>query len=440
VIGTKAETVGVMRSEYGDGLRIVLGGSGTGPDATEQMSGGVIGGILDFQNNILRPAQNEIGRIAAVLGESMNELHSSGYDLDGDTGTDLFTISDPGVAASTNNTGSATITASFIRTNNDAYDIDASGTVDAADITQLRDSWQASDYELAFDGADWTLTRLSDNTSEVISNAPNVNANGTFTSSDGFVVDVGVGVANNGDRFLIRPFKQTASDIQVAITNPRDYAAANSFDPSYELEYQGGNDWKITRESDGFSTIITDAGGGGTLTATDATTSGFFDEGFEITVPGAPVIGDTYKIHPFDSSKSDLTTTVTNKSQVVERNVLDTSGWDTYSGGIRVGNNENAIAIASLQTARLVDNGNNTINDAYNQLVSTVGIQANQARVSGKAQEIMLEQSRLKRDAVSGVNLDEEAADLIRYQQAYQAAAKVMAAADQMFKSLMSSF
>jgi len=440
VVGTNAETIGVSRSEFGDGLRIILGQSGTGPDATEQLSGGVIGGILDFQSDILRPAENEIGRIAAALAESMNELHSSGYDLDGDTGVDLFSIDDPNVASSTNNTGGAVVSASFVRTTADAYDIDSSGSVDATDIKQLRDNWQASDYQLEYQSGSWKLTRLSDNSDVTLT--ANTNIPPTLTATDGFVVNVAGGAANEGDKFLIRPFQYAASDIQVAISNPRDFAAANSFDPSYELEYQGGNDWKITRESDGLSTIVTNDGlpADSILTAADSTSSGLFDEGFEITLPGGvPVIGDTYTIHPFDSTQSELTTTVINKTQVVERNVLNTSGWDTYSGGIRVGNNENAIAISDLQTAKLIGNGSSTINDAYNQLVSSVGIQANQARVSGEAQGIMLEQSKLARDAVSGVNLDEEAADLIRFQQAYQAAAKVMAAADQMFKSLMNS-
>ena len=86
-----------------------------------------------------------------------------------------------------------------------------------------------------------------------------------------------------------------------------------------------------------------------------------------------------------------------------------------------------------------VERCTSTINDTYNQLVSTVGIKTSQANISMKSQGIVLEQSKLARDSVSGVNLDEEAADLLRYQQAYQAAAKVMAASDQMFKTLLNS-
>jgi flagellar hook-associated protein 1 FlgK len=407
------------------------------------MSGGVIGGVLEFQKEVQRPAQNEIGRLAAVLAESFNELHRQGYDLNGNTGADFFNYSGPNVVGSTRNTGTAVVTAAFVTTVGDAYDINGDLAVDSADIAQLKGNWQASDYELRDNGATWSLTRLSDNTNVALT----ANANGTVTTADGFVLNINInatiGAQADGDHFLIRPFQNSAADISVAIDNPREFAAANSVDPAYELEYLGvsgaDTNWKITRLSDGFSTTVTDVGTDGFLTATDTTLSGLFDEGFEVALPGAPAVGDKFQIHPFDSSTSELTTTVVNKGKTIERNVLNTSGWDTYSGGVRAGNNENALALVNIQTDKLIGSGTSTLNDAYNQLVSSVGIKTNQAKISMKAQGIMLEQAKLKRDNISGVNLDEEAADLIRYQQAYQAAAKVMAAADQMFKTLMSS-
>lgn len=431
VIGSNSETVGVIQSDYqGDGFRVVLGAAHV--DVTEQMSGGVIGGVLDFQRDVQRPAQNEIGRLAAVMAENFNELHREGYDLNGNTGNDFFNYSGPNVVGSTTNTGTAVVTASFITTVGDAYDVDGSGLpVDSTDIDLLRGNWQASDYELVDEGATWSLTRLSDNTSVALT----TNANGTVTAADGFVLnidlDATVGVQADGDRFLIRPFQNTAADISVAITNPRDFAAANSIDPAYELEYLGADDWRVTRLSDGHSITIND-GATDTVTVTD---------GFDIDVTGITNMGDKFQIHPFDSASSERTTTVTDKANIIRRNVLNMDDFNIEANPVevRLGNNENALALTNLQTDKLMGSGTATMNDAYNQLVSFVGIKSNQAKLSMKAQGIMLDQSIQARDSVSGVNLDEEAADLIRFQQAYQAAAKVMAAADQMFKTLMSS-
>ncbi|MDH3355449.1 MAG: flagellar hook-associated protein FlgK, partial [Chromatiales bacterium] len=358
VIGAHSETVGVMQDQYqGNGFRVFMGGAKI--DVTDAMSGGVIGGILDFQKEIQRPAQNEIGRMAAVLAENFNELHREGYDLNGNTGVDFFNYSGPNVSANTRNTSSGEVTASFVRTVDDAGTLGVPGTMD--DVAQLRSKWQASDYELEYDATttSWSMTRLTDNTTVALTvnnNNPAFPTVTSYTAADGFVVDVSAIdvsglVAGDKDRFLVRPFQTTAGDLSVGITEPAQFAAANSIDPTYELEYLGvptANDWKITRLSDGFSATVTNDGlpADNVLTAADSTLSGagvgLFDEGFEITLPAAPVIGDKYQIHPFNAAASELTTTVQNKAKTIERNVLNTSSWDTYSGGVRVGNNENA--------------------------------------------------------------------------------------------------
>lgn len=439
VVGSHAETLGIIQSDYqGNGFRVVLGSAKV--DVTAQMSGGVIGGILDFQSEVQRPAQNEIGRMAAVLAENFNDLHREGYDLKGNTGSDFFNYSGPTVVASTKNQdGSLIVTASFVTTTGDAYNIDGIGTVDSADIAQLNSNWQASDYELVKSGAlgagTWTLTRLSDNTNVTLTPT---NGGTTLTAEDGLVITApDPTTANEGERFLIRPFQETAADISVAITDPRDFAAANATDPAYELEYMGpaGSDiWKITRLSDGQSTAVL-----------GSSSQGIISDGFEIALPDVLSLtpGQKYQINPFDSdpTASGLTVTVNDKAQVIRRNVLNMDDFNTEANpvGIRPGNNENALAFANIQTDNLLGSGTISLDDAYNQLVASVGIKTNQAKTSMQAQGIMLEQSKLARDSVSGVNLDEEAADLIKFQQAYQAAAKVMAAADAMFKSLMNS-
>ena len=436
VVGGESKQVGVAQSEYqGDGYRVVMGDSNV--DVTDAMSGGVIGGILDFQNEVLRPAQNEIGRLAAVVAESSNALHSEGYDLNGNTGNDFFNYSGPKVVASSQNTDSSlTVSASFITTTDDAYDVDGNGSVDSSDLSQLKGNWQASDYELVSNGGDWTLTRLSDNTNVSLNVTNNINGTVTLKAEDGLLITAPDSTSvDDGEKFLIRPFQDSAAEISTAITDPYNIAAAGATDPIYELEYLGtpaADSWKITRLSDGQSSTV--LGGSSTETISD---------GFSVDLPDVNTLtpGQTYQIHPFDSDASELSTTVNDREQIIRRNVLNMDDFNTESSpaSVRPGNNENVLALANLQTDKLMGSGTNTMSDTYNQLVSSVGIKTNQAKTSMDVQGIVLEQSKMARDSVSGVNLDEEAANLMKYQQAYEAAAKVMAVADDMFKTLMNS-
>ncbi|MFZ0254786.1 MAG: flagellar hook-associated protein FlgK [Gammaproteobacteria bacterium] len=102
-----------------------------------------------------------------------------------------------------------------------------------------------------------------------------------------------------------------------------------------------------------------------------------------------------------------------------------------------VGDNRNALELAKLQEMLTLENNNATFSGAYGQLVASVGAVTQKAEAHRSAQEALLSQVTDARDAVSGVNLDEEAANLLRYQQAYEASARVIAAADATFNSLL---
>jgi flagellar hook-associated protein 1 FlgK len=103
------------------------------------------------------------------------------------------------------------------------------------------------------------------------------------------------------------------------------------------------------------------------------------------------------------------------------------------------GDNRNALALAGLQTENLLNGGATSYQGAYGSLVADVAVKTSQAESAAKTGQVLLDQSIAARDSVSGVNLDEEAANLIRYQQAYQAAAQVISVADQMFQVLLNA-
>ncbi len=101
------------------------------------------------------------------------------------------------------------------------------------------------------------------------------------------------------------------------------------------------------------------------------------------------------------------------------------------------GNNENALALAALQTTKLMNGNTATFQSAYSQTVSFVGNKSREVQVAEKAQESQLQQATEAQQALSGVNLDEEAANLIRFQQAYQASARVMSLAGTLFEEIL---
>ena len=134
-------------------------------------------------------------------------------------------------------------------------------------------------------------------------------------------------------------------------------------------------------------------------------------------------------------------------------NLTATDGWSvTISGEAWVGDvfyvdnntsgtgdNRNALELAELQLKGIMVGGNATFHEAYSEIVTSVGNRTQQAEINYRAQEALLAQSTEMREEISGVNLDEEAANLLRYQQAYSAAAQVIAAADQVFQTLLSA-
>ncbi|MGA1695217.1 MAG: flagellar basal body rod C-terminal domain-containing protein [Burkholderiaceae bacterium] len=103
-----------------------------------------------------------------------------------------------------------------------------------------------------------------------------------------------------------------------------------------------------------------------------------------------------------------------------------------------LGSNANAVRLSMLQNERVVGGGQGmTFSEAYSEVVTDVGNVAFQASIAQKALEVVHDQAVQARDKVSGVSLDEEAADLIRFQQAYQASAKVMQTASTLFDAII---
>lgn len=381
---------------------IQIGSSAVTLDSS-QISGGQLGGLLSFRDQMLVPTQRELGTVAYTLATQMNAINSQGYDLYGAAGGNIFstpTVQNP--IANQHNTGNGVLSLSLNDTNKLAN----------------------SDYKLSYDGTNYTLTRLSDGTS--YSNSSLAALSSTVSANEGFSLSLTSGTINSGDTYLIRPTQYSAAALSVVITDVNKIAAAGEGATATATGTNTGTatvsgaslDSTTTRPIDNYT--LTYAAATGTFAVTDTTTStsvGTFTytsgspisfNGISVTITGAPANGDSF--------------TVTN------------SGASAGSS-----DNSNALLMANLQTQKVLSNGSNTLSAEFNQLVTQNATLESSASSNQSAYQTLNDQATSAQQSYSGVNLDEEAANLIKYQQAYQAAAKVMQVASKLFDTIINT-
>ncbi len=359
------------------------------------LQGGNMGAYLTFRDQTLEPARNALGRVAVGLAASINQQNQMGQDLNGALGGNILNAAAPRVSVGANNTGNAIASAAI------------------SSVSALT----TSDYQLKFDGTNYSMTRLTDNV------VTNLAGPAPLTQAvDGVSVTVSVGMAA-GDSFLIRPTANAARDIALTTTDPTKLATAAPMRASAALANTGTgviaagvvntplplNPNLQAPVSITFTSPTTfnvaGAGTGNPVGLVYPTATGNITyNGWTTQITGAPVAGDTFNV------ASNTTAT---------------------------GDNRNALLMAGLQTQNLLANGTTSFQGAYSQLVGSVGSKTSELTVTSKAQDAMVTQTVANQQSVSGVNLDEEAANLIRYQRAYQAAAKAMQIANTMFDSLL---
>lgn len=370
--------------------------------------GGNLGGLFGFRTETLDAAKNSLGRIALGLASTFNAQHRLGQDLNGALGGDFFNEADPAVNGDARNTGSAVVNASI-------SNVDALTT---------------SDYRLSYDGTNYKVTRLSDNAA--------MYSNAVFPGAaiDGVSFSLASGAMNAGDSFMIKPTVNGATDFSVLIHDVSEIAAATPIRTAATVGNIGTGaissgtiNASFTAATVATAVTLTYNAVAGTLTGFPAalpvtvTNNGVSTTfaagapvtysagatimfgGAEIRLSGAPADGDTFTVSANSSGDGD---------------------------------NRNILLLGALQTANVLQGGTATYNSAYGQLVSQIGNKTREVQVNGAAQATLLKSIQTAQQSVSGVNLDEEATNLIRYQQAYQASGRVMQAVSDMFDVLIS--
>ena len=408
VLGAHANTIKAVPDVY-DPSKVMLTMSEGGVDRVippGSLAGGTLAGLIKFQNEDLAAANNLLGQMAAAVSGKVNAQQSLGLDLSQPSGRGgpIFATGAPRVLGASTNTGSAAL------------------TVTVNDATQL----QASDYALAFDGSNYTLIRAADGSAAP--GSPFTPAQlATGVQLDGFTLQLNAGTANNGDRFLLQPVAAAAQGMQTVLASPKGIAAAAPFTASVATANTGTATVK--------SLLAVDPAYNGSLSANISFTSGTGDyswslsdgstgtgvwtagapislNGFELSLDGVPKSGDTLSVLPTVSVAS---------------------------------NNGNALAFAGLGSAKIVAAAGGaasgapaqTVTDAYASALADIGMRVQGGKTAASISGAAAGQAETARANKAGVNLDEEAARLIQFQQSYQAAAKILQVAQQIFDTIL---
>lgn len=396
VVGTKTYDL-VSTTSAADPSRTAVGYVSNGEVielADSHLNGGKLGGLLEFRSKALDLAQNSLGRIATGLAMTFNAQHALGQDQTGALGGNFFRVGSPDVRAGVGNTGTAVVGATV---------------TDANALT-------TSDYRLQYTGGNYVVTRLSDNAVRY------TNAAFPAGAVDGINFNIASGTIAAGDEYVIKPTANAAGGFGVAINDVSKIAAAAPIRTTAPLTNTGTGSISagtvngppptnanlqqpVTITFTSATTFNVTGTGTGNPVGVSYTPGGDITyNGWTVQLSGAPANGDTFTIGP------------------------NTNG---------TGDNRNALLLAAQQTANTLGNGTASYQGAYAQLVSQVGNKTREVEVTGKAESKFLAQAVAAQQAESGVNLDEEAANLMRYQQAYQAAAKVMQTAGELFDLLL---
>lgn len=390
VLGAEARRLGVESSEFDPTRWSVTYQSAAGSTPLDTSStGGNLGGLLEFRSRILDPTQQSLGRSALAFAQTLNEQHAAGMDLRGNLGGDLFEVALPTVLSSSNNTGSGSVVATV------------------SDMSAI----SGADYVLEFDGSNYTLTRADDSTPVPLS--------GAGSAADPFVAD-GISIVTGGspaagDRVMIRSTADAAGSMQSVLSDPQALALAAPTRSTASLNNTGNAEISPAR--------VIDPADPGLLT------------GAVIEFTGA----STYSINGAGSfAWSDGAPILINGTEVVISGLPATGDQFTIEANFgAAGDNSNALLLGNVQARGVLDGGAISINENYGQLVASVGATSHQVKSNLDAQGVVLRNAEDTVLATSAVNLDEEAAKLIQYQQAYQAVAQVVAVASTLFDSLL---
>ncbi|WP_417544501.1 flagellar hook-associated protein FlgK [Marinobacter sp.] len=443
VVGNNAAQLGTRgNAEDPTRLEFTLTNGGRTLNIDEQVSGGQLGGLRRFDNEALKPAFDELGRIAIGVAASMNQQHEIGMDLEGDLGGLFF-----------NDVNDLAVQRSRVVANaNNQLPRDGQLAVEITDSTKL----PAGSWTLQFSGDGRNFELIDKASGKIVNQGRLPDPVQSEITMPGFNIRVEGGTFNAGDKYLIQPSRNAAESIGLQVNREEDLAFASpirattgdqnvgtgkidqgtmlnvrspftgSLLPGFQtagelangpltISFAAGGPtgmtFTVTGPPPASATVGTanqpyEAGKINTVFSDDPAAGGDY-QGFQFKLTGQPATGDTFEIAYNSNGVSD---------------------------------NRNAELLAALGTANTLNGKSQNFTEGYAGLVEDIGVKTRQSQFDLEAGKTLLEQSTGQRESVSGVNLDEEAGRLIQYQAAYNASAQVISVAQDLFNTLLQTF
>jgi flagellar hook-associated protein 1 FlgK len=393
VLEDEAQSLTTIPNQF-NASQLEIGSSTAAGSISSQITSGDLGGLLQARSQVINPALSKLGQIATTLSQTVNAQQAQGLDANGNLGTAIFSVGAPTATASSANTDATSATVSI--------NTDGLGNL------------SADNYVLAYRNGAYTLTDQTTGgnvafTAGGTAAAPTLTANGvTITLS---------GTPAAGDEFLIQPTTNAASTFSTVTTDPAKIAAAGALKAAAAGTNTGSGAISGTTVLDAAApnlltpatiaftspTTYTINGGPAQTLGTNGTIAA---NGWQVQITGTPAAGDSFTVK---------------------------------SNAGAVGDNSNALALAAGQSTGVLSGGTVSVTGAASALVTDLGSQAQQINTAQTAQTAINTQASNAVQSVSGVNLDEEAANLLKWQNAYQAAAQALTIGESLFTTLIDS-
>jgi flagellar hook-associated protein 1 len=407
VNGAASYQLAAGAGQYSDGA-VAVTYAPTGQDLTQSLTGGQLGGLLAARTH-LADTQDSVGALAAGLAAAINQQQSLGLDLYGKLGQPLFSVLRPAVYASRSNAGSGSLTAAIT---------DATG-------------FTPGDFILTKTASGFEATDLTTGQSSALGSGPTLSLDGLTITVSGSVL--------TGDSFKIEPTSTAAATLTTTISDPSAIAAAAPY-----VATSGNNVGNVaatvgnpvtaaTLPSGAVSVPASQFGQPLTVQFTSSSSFNVLSSGGSVIASGSLDATSGAEIaiaYPASGPPGEYATVTLSAGTAASGDSFTLSP----GGG---GSNGNISALAALPSENAVSG--QTLGDFYSALVTTVGNRGQEANIAAQSTQAVLTQAQNAQQSLSGVNLDQQAADLVSYQQAYQAAAKVIATAEALFQTLLTA-
>ncbi len=411
-------------------------------EVESQTLGGKIGGLLEFRAQLLEPTQNKLGQLALGLADAFNTQNKLGMDGNGQLGKAIFGTGTFGGYPMTTNTGAGVVTATVeAGKGKDIPPNDLLVTFTAPNQFKL-ETLDERGKVIAGSAVTQTITAYP-----AVFNSSNVPGN--FLNGYEIRLDNTAGAFGNGDQFVLKPLSTAAQSISLLNSRPEDLALASPLRGEFNVNNLGNakigtisvtntnpasSQFTAPGDVNGEPFNITYIGGdrfeirnsGNTLLGTTAVmtggnytnlfaSAGLANYGFDMSMTGVPKNGDTFTLSYNTGGQKDNRNGLA-LAQLQEKEII----------------RKNAVAVTGADNQM-------SLNEGYGVMVGSIGEKTSQVKIATDSSKALLAQSQSWYESISGVNLDEEAANLIRFQQSYAAAAKIISTSQTIFDTLLSA-